>query len=79
MPDLLVTCVMISVLLRLLWQNAVTFMQLFKYIKLYTTLYLPTFRIHSCFLRTLLEGTVIVYLFLECRALMDKRVCFIEG
>ena len=80
MPDLLVTyiCVMILVLLKLLWQNAVTFIQLLKYINFYITLYLLTFGIHSCFLRTLLdllEGTVIVYLFLEYGPLVDKRVC----
>ena len=43
MPVLLVTCVMILGLLRLLWQNATTFLQLFKYIKFYITLYLVTY------------------------------------
>ena len=81
-PDLLATCLMMLVLLRLPWQNATGFIQLLKYIKFYISLYLFIFRICLRFLRMLLDmlvGTVITYLFLECGLVMDKKVCFIEG
>ena len=61
MPDLLVTFVMILVLLKLVWQNDATFIQLF--VQVYKILhhlvpagyimYLLTFRIYSCFLKIL--------------------------
>ena len=82
MPDLLATCLMMLVLLRLPWQNAATFIQLFKCIKFYISLYLFIFRICLHFLRMLpdmLAGTVIACFFLECELLMDKKVCCIEG
>ena len=41
------------------------------YIKLYITLYLLTFRRFLGMLLDLLEGTVIVYLVLECRPLIE--------
>ena len=37
MPDLLATCLMMLVLLRLPWQNAATFIQSFKYIVNFTS------------------------------------------
>ena len=51
----------------------------FKYLKVYITLFL-----RSGFIRMLLDllgGTVIVYLFLECRPfnVLDKAACFMEG
>ena len=69
MPDLLATCLMMLILLRLPFQNTAAFIQLFKYIKFYVSLYLLIFRICLCLPRALLDmlvGTVIAYLFLEC-------------
>ena len=69
-------------LLRLPWQNATAFIQLFKCIKFYISFYVFIFRICLHFLIMLpdmLAGTVIACLFLECGLLMDKRVYFIEG